>query len=251
MSLRSLRAATSKSSERAKESIEMDKDELRAREIKPKRVTPYDNPPRIGGNHRMHETCDVPVEVSALVSGAPLELEIGCGRGGFVFERLAVAPHIGFIGMEVKRKWASIVDARVHTLKLNARGRVFAEDAKLAMPRLRPDNVFETIFLHFPDPWWKKKHAKRLVVGDDFLSEVHRLLVPGGNLFVQTDVEERAAQYAEQVLAFAKLAPNGDDAANGGYWLAENPYNARSPREHRAIADGLPVFRMRFQKSRT
>ena len=30
--------------------------------------------------------------------------------------------------------------------------------------------------------------------------------------------------------------------------MIENPYGARSPREHRAIADGLPVYRMRWQK---
>jgi tRNA (guanine-N7-)-methyltransferase len=28
--------------------------------------------------------------------------------------------------------------------------------------------------------------------------------------------------------------------------MADNPYGARSPRERRAIADGLPVHRLRF-----
>lgn len=210
-----------------------------------KKPTPYDNPPRIGGEHRMHEVCTAPVRVESIVQGAPLELEIGCGRGGFVFERLAAAPSIGFIGLEVKRKWASIVDARLHKLGLQARGRVFAEDAKLTMPRLTPDAIFSVIYLHFPDPWWKKKHEKRLMVADDFLEQVTRLLVPGGNLFVQTDVEERAMQYENHIRAHSKLSPNGDD---GTPWLKENPYQARSPREHRAVADGIPVYRMRFQK---
>jgi len=38
------------------------------------------------------------------------------------------------------------------------------------------------------------------------------------------------------------------DAA-GSPRVAENPYNARSPREHRAITDGLPVFRLRYRRS--
>jgi tRNA (guanine-N7-)-methyltransferase len=203
----------------------------------------------------MHEICTDPVDARTLAQGASFELEIGCGRGGFVFERVEVAPNVAFIGLEVKRKWACIVDARLHKLGLAARARVFAEDAKLAMPRLTPDALFDVVFLHFPDPWWKKKHGKRLMVADDFLEQVVRLLKAGGNLYVQTDVEERALQYEARIREFAAeraanqaptLVPNGDD---GGPWLSENPYGARSPREHRAIADGMPVYRLRVRKA--
>ena len=66
----------------------------------------------------------------------------------------------------------------------------------------------------------------------------------GGELYVQTDVAERADQYEEQVLLSGHFAPAGD--APGSARMAENPYGARSPREHRAIKDGLPVNRLRF-----
>jgi tRNA (guanine-N7-)-methyltransferase len=179
-------------------------------------------------------------------SCAWLELEVGPGRGGFVLERLDAEPRCGVVGLEVRRKWASIVDGRVAKRGLSPRGRVFAEDAKLALPRLGPDGVFARAFLHFPDPWWKKRHQKRLVMGDAFLSEVARLVVVGGELFIQTDVEERAAQYEAQVLASPQFAPAGD--AEGSCRLGENPFGARSPRERRAITDGLPVYRMLFRR---
>jgi tRNA (guanine-N7-)-methyltransferase len=83
-------------------------------------------------------------------------------------------------------------------------------------------------------------------MGDVFLNEVARLLVPGGELFVQTDVEDRALAYAAQIASHEAFTPNGDAADSP--WLAENPYDARSPREHRAIKDGLPVHRMRFAR---
>ena len=102
------------------------------------------------------------------------------------------------------------------------------------------------VFVHFPDPWWKKRHQKRLVVQDGFLDEIARLLEPGGELFVQTDVEERAAGYEELVALDARFVPAGD--APGSPRLAENPYGARSPRERRAIADGLPVHRLRWKR---
>jgi len=186
------------------------------------------------------------VELRSLVTGKHVELEIGCGRGGFIFERALAVPEAAILGLEVRRKWATIVDERLGKQGLHTRCRVFAEDAKLAMPRLVPSGAILRVFMHFPDPWWKKRHEKRLVMGDVFLTEVARLLVPGGELFVQTDVEDRAQAYAEQIASHEAFTPNGDAA--GSPWLAENPYEARSPREHRAIKDGLPVHRMRFAR---
>lgn len=172
---------------------------------------------------------------------------MGPGRGGFLFERAAAAPASGLIGLEVRRKWAQIVDTRLAKAGLGPRARVFAEDAKDALRRLGPDGVFARAFLHFPDPWWKKRHEKRLVMGDLFLREMWRLLRPGGELYVQTDVEERAEQYETAIGAAAQwFAPFGDQP--GSPWMAENPYDARSPREHRAIKDGLPVHRLRYRR---
>lgn len=187
------------------------------------------------------------VPLRSLVSGDTLELEIGPGRGGFLFERAVAAEAAGLVGLEVRRKWATIVDQRLAKQGLGARCRVFAEDAKLAMPRLQPSGGVRRVFMHFPDPWWKKRHEKRLVMGDVFLDQVARLLEPAGELFVQTDVEERGLAYAAAIAAHGAFSPAGDAA--GSPWLAENPYGARSPREHRAIADGLPVYRMRYTRN--
>jgi tRNA (guanine-N7-)-methyltransferase len=192
---------------------------------------------------RLPEGTD-PVDARALVSGAWLEIEIGPGRGGFLFERATAEPDAALIGLEVRRKWAQIVDTRLAKAGLGRRARVFAEDARFALPRLAPSGAFKRAFLHFPDPWWKKRHQKRLVMGDTFLAEIARLLEPGGELFVQTDVEERAAQYELQVSASAFFEPAGD--APGSARVAENPYRAQSPREKRAIADGIPIYRLRF-----
>lgn len=207
-------------------------------EMPARRPRPYEDAPRLPEGER--------VDARTLVRGASLELEVGPGRGGFLFERAVAAPDAGLVGLEVRRKWAAIVDARLAKAGLGARARVFAEDAKAALPRLGPDGVFARAFLHFPDPWWKKRHAKRLVMGDDFLDEIARLVAPGGELYVQTDVAERADQYEARILADARFEPAGD--APGSARMADNPYGARSPREHRAIKDGLPVHRLRFRR---
>jgi tRNA (guanine-N7-)-methyltransferase len=189
------------------------------------------------------------VDLRALGSGADIELEVGPGpKAGFLVERAVSAPEALLVGLEIRRKWAAVGDARLAKAGHASRARVFCEDARHALPRLGPAETVARVFLHFPDPWWKKRHHKRLVMGDAFLEQIARLLVAGGELFVQTDVEERAELYESVVAGSPWFEPAGDQA--GSPRIAENPFDARSPREHRAIEDGLPVWRMLWRKRR-
>lgn len=187
------------------------------------------------------------VGIDDLLPGSgPFEIEIGPGRGGFLFERSDARPDIRIVGLEIRLKWSALVDERLKKQGKAERARALNADAREALGRLGPDASVSVVYLHFPDPWWKKKHEKRLVMGAGLLDSIARLLRPEGELFVQTDVEERAALYQEQIDAHGAFVPAGDVA--GSPRLAENPYEARSPREKHAIADGLPVFRMRYRK---
>jgi tRNA (guanine-N7-)-methyltransferase len=198
------------------------------------KTNPYEHAPRLPEG----EQIDPRLLVGA--GAAPIEIEIGPGRGGFVYERLAADPEVFMLGLEIRRKWATIVDNRVRERGLSARARVLAEDARTAFPRF-PDACARAVFVHFPDPWWKKRHAKRLVVTTELLPQLCRVLIPGGTLFIQTDVEGRAAEYANLIATEPRLVPQHSA------FEAENPYNARSPREHRAIADGLPIYRLHYR----
>src|SRR4051812_970086 len=142
-----------------------------------------------------------------LPGAGPIEVEIGPGRGGFLFERCAARPDVRILGLEIRLKWAALVDGRLHKQGLGARARVFNADAREALERVGPPGSIAVFYLHFPDPWWKKRHSKRLVLGATLLDSVARLLVDGGEVFVQTDVEERAALYEEQLSAHPDLVP--------------------------------------------
>ena len=200
------------------------------------RVRPYSDAPRLP------EGAVVDPRKLVESNGRPVELELGPGRGGFVFERLAHDPDVTLIGLEIRRKWATIVDKKLVTLGLGRRARVFAEDGKHALPRFPAASV-SAVFVHFPDPWWKKRHTKRLLLGDALLEELVRVLVPGGQIFVQSDVEERIDRYQELLDSHVALEPFGSTPRVG-----ENPFGARSPREHRAISDGLPIYRLHYRR---
>jgi tRNA (guanine-N7-)-methyltransferase len=202
-------------------------------------LRPYDDAPRLPDGDR--------VDVRTLACGEWVELEVGPGRGWFLVERAQVEQRAALIGLEIRRKWASVVDGRLRERGLASRARVFAEDAGMALARLGPAASVKRVFVHFPDPWWKKRHQKRLLLSDRFIDQVARLLEPGGQFFVQTDVEERAQAYAQHVAADDRFVSDGDTPDSP--CVSDNPYGARSPRERRAIADGLPVHRLRWVRS--
>lgn len=182
-----------------------------------------------------------------LVGTGDLELDVGFGRGLSVIERARTAPTSRILGVEIKYKWTAKVAERIERERIT-NARVFAGDVADFLRRATGAPCLRRVFVHFPDPWWKKRHEKRLVMGPGVQDEIERLLCNGGEIFVQTDVEMRAEQYRALLSSRTALEPFGDEA--GSPMLAENPYGARSPREKRAIADGLPVFRMRFRKKR-
>ena len=174
-----------------------------------------------------------------LIEGSgPVELDIGFGRGLSLFERAAAEPESRIIGIEVKTKLACKVNERLqkHDLRNVA---ILCGDAREILKRAEPAGSLQRVALHFPDPWWKKRHDKRRVIGEALLTELARLLKPGGELFIQTDVEHRAEQYVAQLQETAGFTL----ASDSGY-VEVNPFDARSNREKRAIEDGLPVWRI-------
>ena len=166
-----------------------------------------------------------------------IELEIGYGRGMFLIGRAQAAPSARLLGIEIKKKLAYQVAQRCERLALE-HVRALAGDVRGVLPAARPDAAIARAFIHFPDPWWKKRHAKRRVLSDDLLGQLARLLRPRGELFIQTDVEERASDMLSQLREHPAFELPGSGLVD------ENPYGARSNREQRAIEDGLPVFRI-------
>lgn len=165
-----------------------------------------------------------------------VELDIGFGRGNSVFSRAETDPKAFIIGVEIKAKWATKVEQRRARLGLD-RVCIWAADIRPLLARLGPSAILRRVFVHFPDPWWKKRHQKRRVLTSPLLDELARLLRSGGELFVQTDVPDRHALYVETVEAHTAFDLR--DAA-----LATNPFGAISNRERRAEEDGLPIHRL-------
>jgi tRNA (guanine-N7-)-methyltransferase len=175
----------------------------------------------------------------------PVDLDVGFGKGRSLVEWAARGFGGSLLGIEVRRGFAEHAAARL--AKAGARGvRILRGDFRALAVRLGPAGAVRRIFFHFPDPWWKKRHLKRQVVSGPVVAELVRLLRPGGEIFVQTDVPERAAEFR------AALAAAGLEPTQLGEGTTEpNPFGVRSNRELRCAAAGLPVWSMTFRKGRS
>jgi tRNA (guanine-N7-)-methyltransferase len=165
---------------------------------------------------------------------APLELEIGPGRGAFALDHAARHPELDLVVIETRRSDCELIRARAAKRGLGNL-MVLQGDAKLLIPRLFPPGSLGAVHVQFPDPWWKKRHHKRRMVDVDFAARMRRLLAPGALVDFRTDVPAYAREGVQTWL----------DA--GFAQLADEPPEVLSTRERRYAVTGQPVFRARFR----
>jgi tRNA (guanine-N7-)-methyltransferase len=172
---------------------------------------------------------------AALASAAPLEIEIGYGRGDFLLDRTARFPQSLFVGYETKIKATRLCLDRVERFGL---GNVWLsdDDARFSLPRLFADGRAEIVHLLFPDPWWKTTYKARRLISPPFVDLLARLLRPGGLFHFKSDVEEYAELVAYLVEQHPAFAPH-DPAL-----LARIGDHAPTHREDWCVRHGKPVY---------
>lgn len=170
----------------------------------------------------------------------PLELEIGCGAGGFALEHARRNPTVRCVAFEWRKKYAREVAFRGAAL---ANLKVIEGDAILEVPRLFTPGSLSVIHLQFPDPWWKRAHQKRSILQPEFTRYLLTLLQPGGRFDFRTDVEDVGVRGLKVLEAAGFLNTLG-----AGVFHPSDPEEAPSTRERRYLASGQPVYRARLVK---
>ena len=170
---------------------------------------------------------------------APLELEIGPGRGGFALDHAASPPAVDLVCIETRRSDCELIRARAARRGLSNLA-VLQGDAKLLLPRLFSPGSLSALHVQFPDPWWKKRHNKRRMVDVELAARMRVLLRAGGTVDFRTDVRA----YAEAAVATWEEA--GFANLSGAGQLSTEAPEVLSTRERRYARTGQPVYRARF-----
>ncbi len=151
-----------------------------------------------------------------------LWLEVGFGGGEHALAQIEARPKTGLIACEVFELGLCsllsrlVADGAEATGALPANLRLFDDDAR-SLIRALPDGCLSRLFLMFPDPWPKARHAKRRFVHPVLVPEIARVLVPGGEWRIASDdptyqawvAEVMAAQSLFQVAPPATIRPDG------------------------------------------
>ncbi len=119
----------------------------------------------------------------------PFEIEIGCGKGGFMLQEAAANLEVNYLGIEHAREFYLYSADRIRRRGLT-NVRMMHADAGGFLQWRAPAACVRTIHLYFSDPWPKTKHHKNRVVQDRFLAECWRVLMPNGELRIVTDHDE-------------------------------------------------------------
>jgi len=177
---------------------------------------------------------------------APLEIEVGSGKGLFLSAAAAGDPNADFLGIEILGKYARYVAARLAGKNLS-NARAIHGDAQHFFRSWLADDSLRAVHVYFPDPWWKARHKKRRVMNETFVREIERTLRPGGTLHFWTDVEEYYLTSLDVLAAHTRLV--------GPLKVEEKPadhdLDYRTHFERRKRQAGEQIYRAQFDKRAT
>lgn len=177
-----------------------------------------------------------------------IQLEIGFGGGEHLAAMARAYPETGFIGCE---HYVDGVAKLVSTVAKEGLGnvRVHAHDARDVMDAL-PDGSISRLYLLYPDPWPKKRHHRRRFVNQETLDAAARLLAPGGDFRIASDIPD----YIRHCLQhwFARRDAGKRDLE----WTAERAADWRGPwedwpgtrYERKALAEGRQPLYVTLRK---
>ena len=116
---------------------------------------------------------------------AALWVEVGCGKGKFTAETALANPDVLLIAVERCREAMVVAMEKAKGMGLK---NVFYIDMDVAnIEEIFAPGEIDRLFINFPDPWPRKKNAKRRLTHRRFLDKYCRVVREGGELHFKTD----------------------------------------------------------------
>lgn len=171
----------------------------------------------------------------------PVHLDIGCARGRFLLKMAELDKSQNFLGIEIREPLVIEANRLAEETNLTNLYYEFC-NAMLNLDKSLadlPKGILQTVTIQFPDPWFKKKHAKRRMVNRELVETVVGHLADSGKIFVQTDIEFLAEEMFDLFRQNKRLIE---------VEINENPFSVKTERENAVEEKDLPVYRRIFKK---
>jgi tRNA (guanine-N7-)-methyltransferase len=177
----------------------------------------------------------------AFGNDSPIEVDLGCGRGTYAWQRASNVPQVNVVALDARKKW-------IHQIRKAAREQALSNlraircDVTQDLGLLFHPRSISGFTSHHPDPWWKKRHRKRRMIRPELIGMLATLLVPDGWVYLQTDVPDLAEEMRLGLDAHPAFSPM--DAAR---FQQNHLGGLRSHRETKCVEKGIPVERMAYR----
>ncbi len=171
----------------------------------------------------------------------PVDLEIGCGRTHFFFDRALHYPERNIVGVEWKYEFMEQAQRRILREHI-PNAAAFHGNAWLLVPLLFAPKSISQVFVNFPDPWWKARHKKRLVLNEVFLDALRTRVKDDGSILLQTDVAELFEFYCQLINEHGAFKL--DNKISHEELIATT--KAQTHREKKCLELGMPIYRGQF-----
>lgn len=195
---------------------------------------------RLGGVTAEENLARAQLDLPALFGDRPLWLEVGFGGGEHLVHMATLYPQVALIGCEPFVNGVAMLLGKIRAAGADAL-RIHPGDVRDLFDVL-PDACLDKVFLNYPDPWPKARHHRRRFVTPGYLTALARVMKPGAEFRVATDIPDYVRQTLEEVplAGFDLIA----EAGHGGAW----PDWISTRYEQKALREGRDPHYLTFRR---
>ncbi len=176
----------------------------------------------------------------------PTVVEIGFGDGEATYQMAERNPGTNCLALEVYPPGVGALLDVVHEKKL-ANVRIIHHDAAEVVENMIADGKVSGFHIFFPDPWQKKRHNKRRLINNAFVSILADKLKEGGYIYCATDWEDYALQMQEVLRGETRLSSPFEGFVEKPNAIV--PWRPETKFERKGIAVGRTIFESYFVKT--
>ncbi len=165
----------------------------------------------------------------------PVELEIGCGKGGFICQKALLNPNVNYIAVELLEN--IIVMASERAMNLGLTNVKFLNSGAEYLPRYIKDDSIDNIYLNFSPPYPQESYENRRLTCDRHVKAYKAFLRDGGVVYQKTD-DKGFFEYS--LLKFKEHGFIVEDVSND--IKKGKIQNVQTEYESKFIAKGLPIY---------
>ena len=169
----------------------------------------------------------------------PVDIEIGCGKGGFLCELAKRNPGRNYIGVEMVSN--VVISAMENAEKQGVENVRFLNIRAECLPCYIPEGSVENVYLNFSTPLPKLGYVSQRLTYRGFLEMYKKLLVDGGKVVQKTDNRDFFDFSLEEYRV------SGFELTELTYNLHENgnpSWNIVTEYERKWVEQGLPIHRV-------